>query len=108
MSRESFEAALARAKRRNQPVIALRPDGRFPEELDDIVVKDVETFRAEAMDDNVWWMCCYFRDGERLTFYVTRDKKPSRIVITATEEPSNYLDWDDLHSEHRDDLYPRA
>ena len=36
--------------------------------LDDVVVNDVSMFRAEQMDDNDWWFCCYLNGGdERIT-----------------------------------------
>jgi hypothetical protein len=98
---EAFDAALRRAKRRKQPVIALRPDGQFPDELDDIVVCNVDV-HMEAMSDNEWWLCCYFANGERLTLWINKSKQrdgPARLVVSATEIPE-YLDWDDLYAEH--------
>jgi hypothetical protein len=100
MSAATFKAALARAKRRRQPVIALRPDHTFIDELDDVVVCNVQTFRAEAMDTDMWWMECTFANGEALTFHVTIGRKPKRLVVTATSVPA-HLDWDDLFNEHR-------
>jgi len=76
------------------PAMALRPDSRFPDEMDDIVVKDVEMFRAEAMDDDAWWMCCYFANGERVSFHVGLAAKPKRVVISVTETPPVWTDID--------------
>jgi hypothetical protein len=77
------------------PEMALRPDHRFPEELDDIVVENVRMFRAEAMSDTNFWMCCYFGDNhERVTFNVTIGKNPKRIVVTAGEIPDEWIDID--------------
>lgn len=98
----AFEVALADAHRRRIPVIALRPDHEFPDELDDIVVENVKVFRAEAMDHNIWWMACYFANGEELVFHVTRAAKPSRIVVTASSIPE-HIDWDELYRKHRED-----
>lgn len=95
----TFEAALEQAKRERVPVMALRPDHRFPEELDDVVVENVSCFRAEAMDDDVWWMCCYFPNGERVTFHVGIDKKPKRIHMSVTEYPVQWRDWDEMRRE---------
>lgn len=43
--------------------IALRCDSLG---LDDVVVKDVEMFRMERMDDSHVWLCCYLADRQRL------------------------------------------
>lgn len=64
--------------------IALRPDYEHPTWLDDVVVKDVETFRAEDMGD-WWWLCCYFRDGSRITWHIAR--KGKRVVMQTIEFP---------------------
>lgn len=89
-----FAADLAKARAGRTPRMALRPDHEFPDEMDDIVVKDVEMFRAEAMSRNQWWMCCYFANGERVTFWIGRERKPSRIVVSVTEEPPDWIDID--------------
>ena len=102
MSADTFTAALARARRRRQPVIALRPRREFLEELDDIVVRDVECFRMEAMSRNEWWLACTFANGERLALWIGKSKRgdgPARLVVTATEIP-DHLDWDELHRKH--------
>lgn len=72
------------------PHMALRPDSEFPDELDDVVVKDVTMFRAEAMSHNEWWLCCYLPNGERITFWINKASRPARIVMTATEIPDYY------------------
>lgn len=76
------------------PRIALRPDSERPDELDDIVVHDVTMFRAEAMDNDVWWMACYFANGEQVTFHIGIAGKPKRIRIVATDTPGNWEDID--------------
>jgi hypothetical protein len=92
---ETFEAALERARRQAVPVIALRPRHEFPDELDDVVVENVMTFRAEAMSNKVWWMACRFANGEELVFHVTTASKPARLVFSATMVPE-HVDWDEL------------
>lgn len=73
------------------PAIALR---RLESDnsLDDVVVEDVECFRAEMMDDKTLWLCCYLTNGERITFYVHAPK--GSLEFDATEIP-DYQDWDE-------------
>lgn len=85
---------LAAARRERTPVMALRPDSQDHDLLDDIVVKDVEMFRAEALDDDVWWLACYFANGEQVTFHVTAQARPKRIKFSVTEKPSEWIDFD--------------
>ena len=67
--------------------LALRPDHRDPELLDDVVVTNVSMFRAEMMSDKQLWMACYFPDSdERVTFWVTVNK--GKLSVTATEYPT--------------------
>jgi hypothetical protein len=90
-------ADLEQARAERLPVMALRPDDRYPDELDDVVVKDVETFRMEAMSDDVWWMCCYFRNGERVTWHATTAgpaNRRQRLAISTTEYPAEWVDFD--------------
>ena len=44
--------------------LALRRDRAAddPDVMDDIAVRNVNMFRAEAMDDTNWWLCCYIGD----------------------------------------------
>ena len=91
---EPLSDALERARDERTPRMALRPRQDSDEELDDIVVKEVEMFRAEAMSNTVWWMCCYFRNGERVTFHVGIDAKPKRVHVSATEMPAEWVDLD--------------
>lgn len=75
------------------PRIALRNDhaGR----LDDVVVKDVEMFRAEMMSDKSLWMACYLTNGERITWHVShRGRVP--LEFDVSEVPA-YEDFDDGH-----------
>jgi hypothetical protein len=41
--------------------------------LDDVVVNDVELFRAEIMDSDTLWMCCYLQGtgvpNDRIVFW---------------------------------------
>jgi hypothetical protein len=90
------DVATARAER--LPVMALRPERHDPDEMDDIVVKGVEMFRAEAMSDDVWWMCCYFPNDERVTFQVVayheKGKRKAKLSVSVTETPSEWIDLD--------------
>jgi hypothetical protein len=74
------------------PEIALRddPDGV----LDDVVVKGVEMFRAEMMDDRTLWLCCYLTNGERITWGVHSPRKP--LVMATQEMPmaGTFIDFD--------------
>lgn len=80
------------------PEMALRPDHEFPDELDDVVVKNVRMFRAEAMSPTSWWMACYFENGEhnheQISFNVSIGKNPKRIVVTAGDMPDQWVDID--------------
>lgn len=72
--------------------IALRPDDQDADPfdltaLDDIVVKDVQMFRAEQMNHDTWWVCCYLDDERYITFHVTVED--GSLVWTATEFPNN-------------------
>lgn len=54
-----------------EPRIALRPDHKG--RLDDTVVRGVTMFRAEVMDTDSLWMCCYLSgepDHDRIAFWV--------------------------------------
>lgn len=80
--------------------IALRPDVKganpfSPDTLcDDIVVNNVEMFRAEQMDSEVWWVCCYLKGGERLTFDVRAKNRPNRIEWTTVELPQGEFTYE--------------
>lgn len=67
--------------------IALRMDDQRPDLCDDIVVKDVEMFRAEDMGD-FWWLCCYLPGGDRITWHITRRGK--RMEMRTIEFPSGF------------------
>ena len=82
--------------------IALRPDSPpsatgLSNLMDDIVVNNVEMFRAEQMDTGVWWVCCYLRGGARLTFNVQAKCRPRRLEWRVTEYP----DGDFIYEEPR-------
>lgn len=86
------------------PVMALRPDDDNAEVtcgtlMDDIVVDNVTTFRAEAMGTDCWWVCCYLANGERVTWNVVARAKPKRLDWEIGELP-DYIDWD-KHPEAR-------
>jgi hypothetical protein len=50
--------------------IALRNDQYG---LDDIVVKDVQMFRMERMDEDHVWLACYLTDGQQIAFNLWRE-----------------------------------
>lgn len=87
----SFADDLSKARDERTPVMALRPhvDGS----MDDVVVKDVEMFRAEQMDTGTLWMACYFRNGERITFHVQAQRK-NDLRYDVGEMPEEWVDWD--------------
>jgi hypothetical protein len=91
-----FADALAKARADRIPVMALRPDHQFPDELDDVVVEHVETLHFEAMSDDQWWMAATFANGEQAVFWFTIASKPKRIAVTCTDQPSEWRDWDEL------------
>lgn len=76
-------------------IAALRPDvdGADPMHIDtlcdDIVVKNVAMFRAEQMDRDEWWVCCYLNDAgtERICWCVKAEGRPKRIEWRTTEFP---------------------
>lgn len=83
------------------PIMALRPDEDGAEVtwgtlMDDIVVENVTTFRAEAMDTDSWWVCCYLHNGEQVTWNVTARARPKRIDWEQGEIPE-HADWDELY-----------
>lgn len=90
----TFKHDLEAARRERIPVMALRPRHDDPDLMDDIVVKDVTMFRAEAMDDDVWWMACHFANGEQVTFHVTAQARPKRIEFSVTDTPAEWVDLD--------------
>ena len=73
--------------------IALRPDELHPDEMDDIVVRNVSLFRAEAMSDKSWWMSCFLADGQEVVFWITIKKK--RIVVLCTDQPGHGYVYED-------------
>jgi hypothetical protein len=49
------------------------------------------------MSDDVWWMCCYFRNGERVTWHATTAgpaNRRQRLAISTTEYPAGWVDFD--------------
>ena len=77
------------------PVMALRPYHDDPERLDDVVVKDVRTFRAEMMSDGTLWMACYFNDeGDGIHFWARAGKRgTAQLHLSATTVPE-HTDFD--------------
>lgn len=59
--------------------IALRHDDLG---LDDVVVKDVEMFRMERMDEDYVWLACYLTDGQEIVFDL---HATGRITYSARE-----------------------
>ncbi|HEY7192944.1 MAG TPA: hypothetical protein VH439_04310 [Gemmatimonadales bacterium] len=59
--------------------------------LDDVFVKDVSMFRAEMLDSDHLWLCCYLPgtglDGDRVTFEVVA--RGNRLEFTVVEMPSD-------------------
>lgn len=55
--------------------IALREDSLG---LDDVVVRDVKTFRMERMNKNHVWLCCHLTDGQDIHFDLWLDKTTVR------------------------------
>lgn len=49
----------------------IRLDADTYGDLDDVVVRDVSMFRAERMNADTWWVCCYLDGNERITWNVT-------------------------------------
>ena len=94
MTARGFAADLASARADRLPAMALRPEGDDPDVMDDIVVKDVSMFRAEAMSEKDWWLCCYFANGERVTFNMEARCRPRRLSCTVGERPSDWVDLD--------------
>ena len=64
--------------------IALRHDDLG---LDDVVVKDVEVFRMERMDDDYVWLCCYLADGQRIDFDLHLHDKRKKTIVYKAREP---------------------
>lgn len=92
-AREStFGRDLAAARRERTPVMALRRTAQG--ELDDVVVEDVTMFRAEMMASDCLWMCCYLRNGERITFDAFARKRGC-LEFDTGEVPSDWIDWDE-------------
>jgi hypothetical protein len=75
------------------PKIALRNDTH--DKLDDVVVENVEMFRAEMMSDQSLWIACYLLNGEQIAFHVCVGGKNSRAPLdfSCTDYPA-YVDWD--------------
>ncbi len=61
--------------------IALRYDDLG---LDDIVVKDVEMFRMERMDDDYVWLACYLKNGQEIIFDL-HIERPGVITYEARQ-----------------------
>lgn len=68
--------------------IALRPNSAGA--LDDVVVTGVEMFRAEQMSKKVWWLCCYLKTGERITWHMMRHEGGLRMVTVERPENATY------------------
>jgi hypothetical protein len=64
--------------------IALREDQHG--NLDDVVVRDVETFRMERLDDQTFWISCSLLNGERITWVLGRGKEGEEILQVETTE----------------------
>lgn len=86
----SFGADLERARAKQVPQLALRhhEDGS----LDDVVVEQVQTFRAEQLGDDWYWICCYLPGGERVTFNLS--VCDGRVAMWLGETPTWWRDID--------------
>ena len=75
----------------NDPRVALRADSAG--DLDDVVVRDVEMFRAEVVSEDVLWLCCYLPgtrvEGDRIAFEVTADA--GRLHFRVIERPEGQV-----------------
>jgi hypothetical protein len=69
--------------------IALRYDDLG---LDDVVVKDVEMFRMERMDDNYVWIACYLADGQEIVFDLSADR--DGVICYAAREPLPNVEYE--------------
>jgi hypothetical protein len=71
-----------------QLALRRRADGS----LDDVVVRDVQMFRAEMLDDGRLWLCCYLPgtgvDQDRIAFEVVA--RGDRIELKVTESPAGH------------------
>lgn len=72
--------------------IALRPDADGT--LDDVVVADVSLFRAEMMDEQSLWLCCYPPgtgvEHDRIAFWVSVEH--GRLRFAMAEAPQGTVD----------------
>jgi hypothetical protein len=61
--------------------------------LDDVVVRDVQMFRAEILDDGRLWLCCYLPgtavDQDRIAFEVVA--RGDRIEFEVIETPAGVV-----------------
>lgn len=89
-----FTEDLEKGRREQIPVMALRrhDDGT----MDDVVVEHPTMFRAEQLAEDLLWICCYFGNGERVTFDVRAHCRPRRLVYDVGDMPSTWIDWDNL------------
>jgi len=82
--------ARLRAARGEGYRIALRPygDGSDDRLMDDVVVNYVSMFRAEQMDANLWWVCCYLAGSEEsITFHFNWNRKTKNLEMHASDIP---------------------
>jgi hypothetical protein len=95
---------LARARADLVPRMALRGfEGKDPTLMDDVVVERPSMFRMEALDDACYWLCCYFPNGERVTFHAQASLEQAApgkrrypvLDVTLTEEPAEWVDLDE-------------
>jgi len=63
--------------------VALRPhDGGDPDLMDDVVIHDVSMFRAEQMDNNSWWVCCWLAGvDEQVHFSFTYNRQTRNLEM---------------------------
>lgn len=82
------------------PVAAIRAEEPGSEDsqrkhlVDDLVVENVATFRAEMMSEDSLWMCCYLPGtNERFAFWVHAVKR-GQLDFSITEWPEQWRDFD--------------
>lgn len=83
-SAPTFAQELEAARAANKPFVALRPDHTGA--LDDVVIHDVDVFRAEMMSDSSLWMMCRLTNGEEIHFSVSAGKNHSAVLNFGVSE----------------------
>jgi hypothetical protein len=76
----------------DDPRIALRPFPSDTSRLDDLVIRNVEMFRAEMLDNETLWMACYLPgtgvEGDRIAFHVRVHKGALNVAMVEGPQGS--------------------